>query len=48
MAAEKYWDKKGNRTKFEKIVVENKQLGTSFIAKFAAEMAKENKRLEKK
>lgn len=48
VAAEKYWDKKGNRTKFEKIVVENKQLGTSFIAKFAAEMAKENKRLEKK
>ena len=44
VAAEKYWDKKGNRTKFEKIVVENKQLGTSFIAKFAAEMAKENKR----
>jgi hypothetical protein len=46
VAAEKYWDKKGHRTKFEKIVVENKQLGTSFIAKFAAEMAKENKRLE--
>ncbi|UAM97268.1 hypothetical protein K8354_13190 [Polaribacter litorisediminis] len=42
VAYEKYWDK--NLNNFKNVFDKNKDLGTVFIAKFAAEMAKENKR----
>ncbi len=40
VAAERIWDKNGNRNKLQKILIDNRGLGTRFIAKFAAEMAK--------
>jgi hypothetical protein len=47
VADEKHWGKHGNLNKFNDIFKKNENLGTVFIAKFAAEMAKENKRYEK-
>ena len=49
VAALKYWEmNKGKNLKQFKIIFdENKDLNTAFIEKFAAEMAKENKRLTK-
>jgi hypothetical protein len=46
VADEKYWGKNRgvNLKAFEKIFTENKELGTPFIAKFAAEMAKESRK----
>ena len=46
VADEKYWGKNRgqNRNNFEQLFMKYKSLGTVFIAKFAAEMAKENKR----
>jgi hypothetical protein len=46
VADEKHWGKNrgANRIKFEKLFTKHKDLGTVFIAKFAAEMAKENKK----
>jgi len=44
VADEKHWGKHGNLNKFKDIFKKNEDLGTVFIAKFAAEMAKENKR----
>ncbi len=46
VADEKYWGKNRgqNRNNFEQLFMKYKSLGTIFIAKFAAEMAKENKR----
>jgi hypothetical protein len=50
VADDKYWgrNKGANRKYFEELFKEKIKLGTVFIAKFAAEMAKENKRTEKK
>lgn len=50
VADEKYWGKNRgvNIKNFKHIFDENSKYGTVFIAKFAAEMAKENKRQEKK
>jgi hypothetical protein len=42
------WKPQGNFKKFKDIFDRNEKLGHLFIAKFAAEMAKENKRHEKK
>jgi hypothetical protein len=46
VADTKYWGKNGgrNRNNFNKLFFKYRDLGTVFIAKFAAEMAKENKR----
>lgn len=46
VADEKYWGKNrgANLKAFEKICSDNKALGTEFIAKFAAEMAKESRK----
>jgi len=50
VADEKHWGKnKGAKRKaFEKICEDNKKHGTQFVAKFAAEMAKESRKLNKK
>lgn len=50
VADEKHWGKnKGAKRKaFENICDENKKHGTQFVAKFAAEMAKESRKLNKK
>ncbi len=50
VADEKYWGKNRavNLNNFKHIFENNSKYGTTFIAKFAAEMAKENKRFEKK
>lgn len=50
IADEKHWGKnKGaNRKAFENICEDNKKHGTQFVAKFAAEMAKESRKLNKK
>ncbi len=47
VADEKYWGKNrgANRKAFEEICEQNKVLGTEFIAKFAAEMAKESRKV---
>lgn len=49
VADEKYWGRNrgANLTAFKKIVDANKQYGTQFIAKFAAEMAKESRKSNK-
>lgn len=49
VADEKYWGKNRgvDRKAFENICIENKVLGTEFIAKFAAEMAKESRKIDK-
>ncbi len=49
VADEKYWgNNRGvNRKAFEEICNENKLLGTEFIAKFAAEMAKKSRKNDK-
>jgi len=49
VADEKYWGKNrgANLKAFEKICSDNKALGTEFIAKFAAEMAKESRKNDK-
>lgn len=48
VADEKYWGKNrgANRNAFKKILENNKQHGIGFIAKFAAEMAKESRKLK--
>lgn len=49
VAEEKYWGKNGNLKKFRDIFDKNKEFSkTAFVEKFAAEMAKENKRFERK
>ena len=49
VAEEKYWGKNGNLRKFKEIFDKNKEFAkTAFVEKFAAEMAKENKRFERK
>jgi len=47
VADEKYWGKNRgfNRNAFEEICKSNKTFGTEFIAKFAAEMAKESRKV---
>jgi hypothetical protein len=49
VADEKYWGKNrgANRKAFEELFEANKNHGTQFIAKFAAEMAKESRKLTK-
>lgn len=47
VADEKHWGINGNLKKFKEIFEDHKKHGTVFVAKFAAEMAKENKRKEK-
>ena len=48
VAEEKYWGKNGNLKKFRDIFDKNKEFSkTAFVEKFAAEMAKENKRFER-
>ena len=50
VADEKHWGKNrgAKRRKFESICFDNKEHGTQFVAKFAAEMAKESRKLNKK
>jgi len=50
VADEKHWGKNraANRKAFENIFTQNKAHGTQFIAKFAAEMAKESRKLDSK
>jgi hypothetical protein len=49
VADEKYWGKNraANRIALENIFTTNLKFGSQFIAKFAAEMAKENRKLDK-
>ncbi len=46
VAYDKYWSKNGENSlkEFKKIFIENEKFGTTFIAKFAAEMAKASQR----
>ncbi|MGX7689980.1 hypothetical protein ACWA1C_22615 [Flectobacillus roseus] len=48
VALERYWSKGGRTQKFQTIFDDNKQHGTTFFAKFAAEMAKEAQKLKNK
>jgi len=48
VAHERYWSKGGRTQKFQAIFDDNKQHGTIFFAKYAAEMAKEAQKLKNK
>lgn len=48
VALERYWSKGGRIQKLQKIFDDNKQHGTTFFAKYAAEMAKEAQKLKNK
>lgn len=50
VAYDKYWSKNNDKplNAFESIVTENKKFGCEFVAKYAAEMAKENQKKDKK
>ncbi|NBB31248.1 hypothetical protein [Cellulophaga sp. BC115SP] len=48
VALERYWSKGGRTQKFQAIFDDNKQHGTIFFAKYAAEMAKEAQKLKNK
>lgn len=48
VAFDRYWSKGGRTQKFQTIFDDNKQHGTTFFAKYAAEMAKEAQKLKNK
>lgn len=48
IAFDRYWSKGGRTQKFQTIFDDNKQYGTTFFAKYAAEMAKEAQKLKNK
>jgi len=48
VALERYWSKGGRIQKLQKIFDDNKQHGTTFFAKYAAEIAKEAQKLKNK
>lgn len=48
VAFDRYWNKGGRTQKFQTIFDDNKQHGTTFFAKYAAEMAKEAQKLKNK
>ena len=48
VALERYWSKGGRIQILQKIFDDNKQHGTTFFAKYAAEMAKEAQKLKNK
>lgn len=48
VAFDRYWSKGSRTTKFKEIFKDNKKYGTTFFAKYAAEMAKEAQKLKNK